>query len=549
MGSASRRGSRPRSAPPMAGVRRFARAVRRRLAARDLLPTTWREIHRGLGLRHMSPLLRGSSMHPLSDPSVFGIGKGFIPQRLHAPPGLSLVRARSAGRVRPPVRSRISIARWARRMVAAPHRLVAGWTPYEEVEGPATSQSRNDGWFAPGSPPLVREWPRHQHAGSPRPMSPVRPLPRRPYPAVEPSMPAHRRLRSADRWPLEPPRPLSVWARPLAMAMNRAVEHQFPRASQSGGPVDRVALTPIGGSPSRGFGRRPSPMSHDWAEASPRAREFIRSVERWPLERPRPLSVWARPLAKAILGSNRIPSVTIGPNTRRALHAAGALAASSGGVLHFPASPEATPRGLGIVAHELSHAAHPRPTATLFLDDVISSGEDRARAVGEEVRARAETMGSMGRKSPERAVGYAVPEMSVSSLPVGGPRTGLFGAGPGVIDDVVQQARRLPAGGLVNSATSGAVGDAPRAGADTSSPVPAVTHVEDVMDIAGGSAGVVSDARVVGAEGDTAVNRSVERSSSAATDPHSQLGELMEALEERVIADLERRGGRFAGVF
>jgi len=36
---------------------------------------------------------------------------------------------------------------------------------------------------------------------------------------------------------------------------------------------------------------------------------------------------------------------------------------------------------------------------------------------------------------------------------------------------------------------------------------------------------------------------------SAATDPHSQMGELLEVLEERLLAELERRGGRYAGVF
>jgi hypothetical protein len=38
-------------------------------------------------------------------------------------------------------------------------------------------------------------------------------------------------------------------------------------------------------------------------------------------------------------------------------------------------------------------------------------------------------------------------------------------------------------------------------------------------------------------------------SASAATDPFSQMGELVEALEERMLVELERRGGRFAGVF
>jgi hypothetical protein len=36
---------------------------------------------------------------------------------------------------------------------------------------------------------------------------------------------------------------------------------------------------------------------------------------------------------------------------------------------------------------------------------------------------------------------------------------------------------------------------------------------------------------------------------SAATDAFSQMGELLEAIEERLLAELERRGGRYAGVF
>ena len=38
-------------------------------------------------------------------------------------------------------------------------------------------------------------------------------------------------------------------------------------------------------------------------------------------------------------------------------------------------------------------------------------------------------------------------------------------------------------------------------------------------------------------------------SESSGADPDTRLTELMEALEERVLIELERRGGRYAGVF
>jgi len=36
---------------------------------------------------------------------------------------------------------------------------------------------------------------------------------------------------------------------------------------------------------------------------------------------------------------------------------------------------------------------------------------------------------------------------------------------------------------------------------------------------------------------------------TSAVDSYSQFGELIEVLEERILAEIERRGGRFAGVF
>jgi hypothetical protein len=45
------------------------------------------------------------------------------------------------------------------------------------------------------------------------------------------------------------------------------------------------------------------------------------------------------------------------------------------------------------------------------------------------------------------------------------------------------------------------------------------------------------------------VGRLVGSPCSAADDAYSQMGEILEALEERLLGEIERRGGRFSGVF
>jgi hypothetical protein len=49
--------------------------------------------------------------------------------------------------------------------------------------------------------------------------------------------------------------------------------------------------------------------------------------------------------------------------------------------------------------------------------------------------------------------------------------------------------------------------------------------------------------------GATAVSALLGTVASSAVDGFSQMGELIEALEERLLAEIERRGGRFGGVF
>jgi len=339
-----------------------------------------------------------------------------------------------------------------------------------------------------------------------------------------------------------------------------------------------------------------------------RAGRFAATVRSAPLERPRPLPSWTRPLARAITGRDQAPSMTTGPSTRRALRSAGVRAAATGAVIHLPSLPEPTPASIGVVAHELSHVADRTTRPRLFLDDLIDQGERRARAVGARAESLAERAVSGGLGRARRRVGQEVgsrleqartgaEELAATGLSAVRSRAGRAAATaaealPAVTGREPSMARlapdlgSLPVGGLVSAgrealgglASSGRdawSGLTDRAGAmarDTESraegamggaleaarseatrlAAPAARTVDAAAESApsavdqarSGLAGAMDTAEQV-----TGQVASFLASASAATDPFSQMGELLEALEERLLVELERRGGRFAGMF
>jgi hypothetical protein len=81
-------------------------------------------------------------------------------------------------------------------------------------------------------------------------------------------------------------------------------------------------------------------------------------------------------MARAITGRATPPRFTTGPSTRHALSAAGALGATTGSVVHLFSPPTADPVSSGVLAHELAHTrrhvGRPRfllTTASGTLDD------------------------------------------------------------------------------------------------------------------------------------------------------------------------------------
>jgi hypothetical protein len=147
----------------------------------------------------------------------------------------------------------------------------------------------------------------------------------------------------------------------------------------------------------------------------------------------------------------------------------------------------------------------------------------------------------------QRAAALPVPDVrslpvagaaaSVAQTPLRATRTaaaagGFPAAGPlGVDPSAALTAARSAAAQEVSSATRGATAAAADLADATGS---------DVLGRAQSAA-----ARVAGGDGLGALGAAV----GAARDPAGQLGYLLEALEERVVAELERRGGRYAGAF
>jgi hypothetical protein len=258
-------------------------------------------------------------------------------------------------------------------------------------------------------------------------------------------------------------------------------------------------------------------------------------------------------LVARLAGSADRPSYTTGPATRRALAEAGALGATTGTVVHLPARPGTDPAALGVLAHELSHARQPvgRPRFLLGIPSGAADADERtARSVGQRVGG-----GLLGATS----VGTAADQGSAEAHRFG-DQAGAMSAG--VVD-------RLPVGGgaaaatVANGLPANEVPDAPTGSVPDGAPAAlaallpllnraenAETQTAQAVEHAAGAAGDTAHS-AENAAGQTAAHAA----GTAANQVPGQLGQgadldrIVEKLEQRVLRQLERRGGRYAGVF
>lgn len=286
-----------------------------------------------------------------------------------------------------------------------------------------------------------------------------------------------------------------------------------PVSSSSLGPVP----TPPASSTSAGLPVSPAAVAPLPDIADP-AERFERELERHAsASRPTPGRLPHRfePMARALLPGTARARVSSDEASRSALASVGKLAATVGDVIHLAQPLDATPRSAEIVAHELTHVASPSPAPRFFADDRDSPEERRARAVG---RAMAQAPVGSPPVAPAPAGSGPAGVPAGSGAPPAGANGGSRPAGSST----------RPAGSTGSSSTAGA--------STTGTRIP------------GGSSGHAGHAGTAGSPsagvGNPASPNGV--STTGLSDAGSlDVERLLDALEARVLRELERRGRRW----
>lgn len=315
-----------------------------------------------------------------------------------------------------------------------------------------------------------------------------------------------------------------------------------------------------------------------------------------------PLPDRFRGLAQAITGRRTLPRFTAGAATRRWLRTSGARAAATDTTMHLPSHPGTGPSQVGAVAHELTHLAHRggRPRFLLSRLPTAPDAEERlAQQVGEAARRLASrpaggaadlagragdlagragdlaaTGGELAGRIADRAArvpaaarGAGLPALPVPEAPAGPgplPHPSLPVAGVAGAAQLAHEAARAAVAERLGAAaptrpdaTAAPAGAAlpGAAGSTGGRMMPALPPAPP------GMAGVAAEHHPAGPRSPArgadrtpaspdAVHTGAAASAGnppAATD--SAFDDLLDALEDRLLAELERRGGRYAGVF
>ncbi|GAB1641048.1 DUF4157 domain-containing protein [Krasilnikovia sp. MM14-A1259] len=311
-------------------------------------------------------------------------------------------------------------------------------------------------------------------------------------------------------------------------------------------PSGVVSASRLGGRGLLGGYAAPVPENAD-----PRAR-WEAAVAARPLEAPRQLPGALHAMASALTGRARPPLFTTGPATRQALAAAGARGATTGTVVHLPEAPPNVPAMSEVLAHELMHTRSPvrRPRFLLerasgLLDDderqALAAGRQRLADAGSGLLGAGRQAGEGLLVAGGQRLADAAPAAAgiVDQLPVGG--------GLGAVGDVATRAARaavLEATSGPMARLTGAAGEAADAAAGAMTSAGGV--VSDAASAATGAVDAAAGA-VSGAAGQavSTVAGGAVGAAKAALDPDK----VVEIVEARLLREIERRGGRWAGVF
>jgi hypothetical protein len=242
---------------------------------------------------------------------------------------------------------------------------------------------------------------------------------------------------------------------------------------------------------------------------------------------------WA-PIAASIAPARRI-RVSTDEASRRALRAVGKEAATTGDVIHLR-DPLGTVRP-EVIAHELTHAAHPSPTPRFFADDDHGPEERLATRIGQMMRS-SPVAPSLAAPLATQATRPLPPvPTSTPSVPSPGPggSTGTVSAAnlaaslTGGTRTATTAPNAAPLGVPSPASASGGSPSGSSGGGGTSSSADA-----------GGGSPLADDIVAV-------LRRSTDASDWVVEQVRANFDRVVEELERRVLREIERRGGRFRG--
>jgi hypothetical protein len=280
------------------------------------------------------------------------------------------------------------------------------------------------------------------------------------------------------------------------------------------------------------------------------ADRFMTALSATVQRRPAPLPTPFRPMADAIAGRRPV-MLSTDAASRRALRSVRKVAATTGDTIHL--DPDAVPRSRldEVVAHELTHIAHPSP-APRFFDDIDDSPEERRAEQVARVMARsplapsATTSAPPARRrrddatirrspaAPRTATSQGASSGTVSAQALAASLTGTSSSGT---SDVVQRWDRASSSPSARSSSSSTSSSSrPQIGSHRS----ASNEPPDTKSDA--SSGRSSN----GSSGGASAPFSNEREAAEWFDKRlaANVGPLLRMIEDRMRIELERRGGR-----
>ncbi len=283
---------------------------------------------------------------------------------------------------------------------------------------------------------------------------------------------------------------------------------------------------------------------------------FLGELHRDPAEqsRPRPLPPPFLPLASAIVGGRPV-HVSTGPASRRALRSVGKRAATTGSTIHLERVPPPDRAGTALVAHELTHVAHPSPAPRFFADERDSPEERRAHEVAR-IMSAAPVLPRATSATDTTTVRRSIAPNSTA--PTRAARADDTVSAPALAARLAA-ARTAPATTTTTTTTTtGRAGTVQRLAigqhrARAAPPAPPTDATATTTTAAGATATTPTAAGATATTGppppppSTSPATATTRPGGTTSDLLDDIDRIIELIEERIIVELERRGGRYAG--